>query len=71
MVTKEQLINEERERLRELRRRYETIVNALASGQVASQEARELLYERMIALEEEMFAVEDRIDALMNGEEVI
>lgn len=71
MMTKEQLINEERERLRELRRRYETIVDALASGRVASQEARELLYERLIALEEEMFAVEDRIDALMNGEEVI
>lgn len=70
MVTKEDRLKELREELREKRERYEMIVDALASGRVASQEAREVLYERMLDLEWEMFKLEDEIIELEEGGEI-
>jgi len=56
---------EVRERLKEVRRRREALVNALAAGVITDERSRELAYERIAALEEEEIRLEDELADMM------
>jgi hypothetical protein len=56
---------EVRERLKDVRRRREALVNALAAGIITDERMRELAYERIAALEEEEIRLEDELEDMM------
>jgi hypothetical protein len=56
---------EVRERLKDVRRRREALVNALAAGVITDERSRELAYERIAALEEEEIRLEDELADMM------
>ena len=58
-------LTEVRERLKDVRRRREALVNALEAGIITDERSRELAYERIAALEEEEIRLEDELADMM------
>jgi len=54
-----------RKRLRDVRKRREALVEALAAGIITDERSRELAYERIAALEEEEIRLEDELADMM------
>jgi hypothetical protein len=54
-----------RERLKDVRRRREALVAALAAGIITDERMRELAYERIAALEAEEIRLEDELADMM------